>query len=68
MMQLPIPNSLTAVVHLRLHYEDVNRGDGPSSVELLSKILESAADLSPELQQVLVEFASQVNGVPNGDG
>lgn len=66
-----MPDSLTLTLHMRFHSEDVERtgGDGAlSRAQLLSKILESAADLSPELQKILEEFARQVNRVPNGDG
>jgi len=66
-----MPKSLTAIVHVRFHYEDVKRtgGDGePRRAELLSRIVERAADLSPELQKILEEFAKQVREVSNGDG
>jgi len=66
-----VPKSLTAIVHVRFHYEDVRRtcGDGePRRAELLSRLVERAADLSPELQKILEEFASQLNEVSNGKG
>jgi len=66
-----MPKSLTAIVHMRFHYEDVEStgGDGePRRAELLSRIVERAADLSPELQKILGEFAKQVGEVSNGDG
>jgi len=67
-----VPKSLTAIVHVRFHYEDVERTGGddgePRRVELLSRIVERAADLSPELQKILGEFAKQVGEVSNGDG
>lgn len=66
-----MPMSFTAIVHVRFHYEDVKRTCGhgePRRAELLSRLVETAADLSPELQKVLMEFASQVNEVSNGEG
>jgi len=66
-----MPKSLTAIVHVRFHYENVKHtgSDGePRRAELLSRIVERAADLSPELQKILEEFAKQVGEVPNEDG
>jgi len=68
---MEMPKSLTAIVHARFHYEDVKRtgGDGePRRTELLSRIVERAADLSPELKKILEEFAKQVGEVSNGEG
>lgn len=58
-----LPKSLTAVVHLSLHYEDGKRGGGSSPAELLGQILDRVATLSPELQRVLMEFTCEVNEV-----
>jgi len=66
-----MPKSLTAIVHMKFHYEDVKRtgGDGdPRRAELLSQLVERAADMSPELQKILEEFAKQVEEVSSGYG
>jgi len=61
------PKSLTAIVHVKFHYED-NRSTEPRRVELLSKMLEHAADLKPELQQMLLDFASHMHKVSSEPG
>ena len=52
------PKSLTAVVHVKFHYEDAE--DKPISeqdIELVSQILTKAAGMKPEEQSLLVRFA-----------
>lgn len=52
-----MPKSLTVIVQVRCNTE-------PGQVQLLlDKVLERAADLRPELQQILVDFASELNKV-----
>jgi len=52
------PKSLTAVIHVKFHYEDgeckpVSEGD----METIGRILEKVSGIEPELQDVLVKFA-----------
>ena len=62
-----LPRSLTATVHVMFHYEDGNDSE-PRRVELLSKVLERASELNPELQKMLVDFASHVDKVSSDLG
>ncbi len=61
------PKSLTAIVHVRFHYEDKKYTE-PGRAELLSKVMERASELKPELQQMLVDFASHVDKVSSECG
>jgi hypothetical protein len=60
------PHSLTINLHLSLDREHREGATGATRAELLSQIMERAADLSPELQRVLSEFASEVAEVSVG--
>ncbi|MBU0847369.1 hypothetical protein KKH23_09325 [Patescibacteria group bacterium] len=60
------PKSLTAVVHVKFHYEDGEGKGGIKSVsdrdiEVISRVLDRAAGLEPELQEVLVKFADYLS-------
>ncbi len=61
------PKSLTAIVHVKFHYDD-NRSTEPRRAELLSRMLEHAVELKPELQQMLVDFASHMDKVSSEPG
>lgn len=53
-----LPNSLTAIVHLRFHYdEEKKKLVGEAEIQLLDELLGRAADLDPELQELLTKFA-----------
>ncbi len=66
-MMMQAPKSLTAIVHVKFHYED-SQNDEPSRAELLSRVLERASELNPELQKMLVDFASHVDKVSSERG
>lgn len=52
------PKSLTAVVHVKFNYrESAAKTPDAKEVEILSDILDQAADLSPEMQEIIVKFA-----------
>ncbi len=61
-MMMEAPKSLTAIVHVRFHYED-KKNTELGRAELLSKVMERASELNPELQRMLVDFASHVEKV-----
>ena len=53
------PKSLTATIHIRFHYKDpesdpVTEGE----TTMIDKLLDQAGDLDPELQDLLIKFAS----------
>ena len=53
------PKSLTATIHVRFHYRDpesepVTEGE----TQIIDKLLSHAGDLAPELQELLIKFAS----------
>jgi len=52
------PRSLTAVVHVKFHYDEVEaKPVNERDIEMLSQILSKASGLEPELQQLLIKFA-----------
>jgi len=56
------PKSLTAVVHVKFHYKEVEaKPVSEADIEMVSRILDQAAGLKPELQEVLVKFAEYLN-------
>ena len=55
------PKSLTAVVHVKFHYEEKeSKQDMESGVETLSKLLDQASELDPEYQELLIKFANHL--------
>lgn len=56
------PKSLTATVHVRFHYQEPESGAvDAGEIEMVSKILDQASELSPELRELLVKFANYLN-------
>jgi len=59
------PKSLTAVVHMKFHYEDGEGGEvkpvSEVDIEMVSRILDKAAGLDPQVQEVLVKFADYLS-------
>ena len=60
-----LPNSLTAVVHLRFHYDEKEKKlVGEAEIQLLDELLGRAGDLDPKLQELLIKFADYINKDP----
>lgn len=58
------PKSLTAVVHVKFHYEEIEpKPVSERDVEMVSQILTKASGLAPELQELLVKFAGHLSQV-----
>jgi len=57
-----LPSSLTAVVHMRFHFDEhKKRLVGEAEIQVLDELLGRAGDLEPELQEMLVKFADYVS-------
>ena len=53
------PSSLTATIHVRFHYkEPEKKAVTEADVARLSRILEQANDLDPDMMGILFKFAS----------
>lgn len=62
------PKSLTAVVHVRFHYDEAKEGrPRQGEVEILSKVMDQASELAPDLQEMLIKFASFVGKASQGE-
>jgi len=58
------PKSLTAVVHVKFHYREPEaKPETEGEVEMLSRILNQASEMSPEMQEILVKFADYLNNL-----
>ncbi|MBA7616922.1 hypothetical protein ES703_24224 [subsurface metagenome] len=69
MMPMQSPKSLTAMVHIRFHYGDpIAKPPNESQIELLSELMDRATELSPELQELLVQFANHLRKVDSKPG
>jgi len=56
------PKSLTAIVHIRFHYkEQETKPVGEGEIEIMSRILDRTSELSPELQEMVVNFTDYLN-------
>ncbi len=56
------PKSLTAIVHIKFHYKDLETGPvAEGEVEIISRILDQASELPRDLQEILVKFAGYLN-------
>jgi len=64
------PKSLTAVVHVRFHYNQAGEPPRQGEIEVMGKLLDKASDMDPELQELLVKFADWVgkSARSNGEG
>jgi len=61
------PKSLTAVVHVRFHYEEPEaKPPSQGEIQILSSLMDRASELNPEMQEVLVKFASYLKKVVVG--
>jgi len=61
------PKSLTATIHVRFHYENPDgKLAATADTETIHRILDQAADMEPDLQEILVRFANYLNN--QGDG
>jgi len=58
------PKSLTAIVHVKFNYRE-SEAKAPDSreIEILSRILDQASSLSPEMQETMVKFADYLGGL-----
>jgi len=56
------PKSLTAVVHVRFHYNDekINKPPSRQEMELFSQLREQASEMEPDLQEILLQFAGHL--------
>lgn len=56
------PKSMTATVHVRFHYADLEKNKvAEGHTEILARILDQSNDMAPELQEILVKFANYLN-------
>lgn len=61
---LESPKSLTATIHVKFHYkepeaEPIREGQA----EIMNRILDRTSELDPELQELVVKFASYLNDI-----
>lgn len=57
------PKSLTAVVHVTFHYGEETKPAGEINVELLNQVMNSASEMTPNLQEILAQFADYLGRV-----
>lgn len=58
------PRSLTAVVHVKFNYkEHKNPKVNKSDLEVMSKILDQAAEMPPEHQELMAKFADYLKNL-----
>ena len=61
-MTTGFPKSLTAIVHVRFHYKELEtKPVGGGEIEIMSRILDQASELPPKQQEILVKFADYLN-------
>ncbi len=60
-MMIETPKSLTAIVHMRFHYEELkSKLPSEGEIEILAKLMDQASELDPDLQEILIKFASHL--------
>lgn len=61
------PKSLTATVHVRFHYaEPETKPLSEGETQMIADLLEHVTDLEPELQEILIKFASHLKTSATG--
>jgi len=63
------PKSLTAIVHVKFHYKEIETGQvTEGEVEIISRILDQASELPPNLQEIMIKFADYLSHPSGGKG
>lgn len=63
-MMLESPKSLTATVHVRFNYKQLESGPVTASdVAVLNKLLDKSSELSPDHRELLLKFTDYINGL-----
>ncbi len=60
------PKSLTAIVHIKFHYEELGKQQnklGGDELDMIGKLLERASTLGPDMQELLGKFADYLQKV-----
>ena len=58
------PKSLTAIVHVRFHYDEEGETEpGAADLEMVGKLLERASKMEPDMRDILVKFADYLQKV-----
>ena len=56
------PKSLTATIYVRFHYKEPEiETAGQGTTKTISRILDQATEMDPDLQELLNKFASYLN-------
>lgn len=57
--------SLTATIHVRFHYKEEEQQKPPdgSGLQIINRLLDKAAELQPEMQDLLVRFADHLKNI-----
>lgn len=62
------PRSLTAVVHVKFNYPGNPIAKvAKSDLEVMSKVLDQAAEMSPEHQDILIKFADYLKNISESE-
>jgi hypothetical protein len=56
------PKSLTAIVHVRFQYEELEAELGGAELDMIGKILERASKLEPDMREIMLKFADFLQG------
>lgn len=63
------PKSLTAVFHVKFHYEETEaKPVSERDIEMIHEILTKASGLEPEEQEILIKFAGYLGQLGKTDG
>lgn len=58
---MELPKSLTAIVHMRFHYEPPpTRPLSEAALETLNSLMDRAAELDADAQEILAKFAEYI--------
>ena len=61
-MELSLPSSLTAIVHMKFRYDEKEKKlVGEAEIQLLDELMGRAGEMDQELQELLVKFASYLS-------
>ncbi|MBA7700237.1 hypothetical protein ES703_108947 [subsurface metagenome] len=59
---LQTPKSLTATIHVRFNYQDLDKDPvTEGETEMLARVLDQAGEMEPEMQEILIKFAGYLN-------
>lgn len=61
MVNFKSPKSLTAIVHVKFHYQELEKPVTQSEIEMMSEILDHVSELNPDHRDIIINFVDYLS-------